>query len=238
MPHRQFKVGWLADSELTGWVDIAAASGATQHSLALAIIPVGPYTALPHLVLVGRVPDGWGGSLCWEGRELPVRPERRPRPRLPVVQRRMDHRPATPGTRNRWRGRRDGGRRGDGSQASLCCGWTVNSYVGLGAWGSGGGVVGHHGGGGGSTGEVSSEGLVGDSLHCLHAVPRVRLHRRPHVAVQRGGSQVVSTHSPVAVLSLHPSVHTGLPGAHGLTTIGVGQQWRLVGGRRTEVVFL
>lgn len=63
MPHRQFKVGWLArgslvDSGPNGWVDIAAASGATQHPIALAIIPVGPYTALPHLVLVGRVPDG------------------------------------------------------------------------------------------------------------------------------------------------------------------------------------
>lgn len=96
--------------------------------------------------------------------------------------------------------------------------------------------MGHHRRYRGGTGEVSGEGLVRDPFH---AVARVGLHRRPHVAIYgRGIGKVVGIPGPGPGLCLHAPVHAGLPGGDGLSAVGVGQQGRLVGGAGAEVVLL
>lgn len=175
-----------------------------------------PCATQPHLVLIGWIPNGYS-ALCGIGWEISVRPERWPW--LLVVQRRM----AWPisWSQNSWRaGWRGGWRRYDG-QTSLDCSWVVDPQVSLWSWSHGWCRVRHNRRYRGSVGEVSSEGLVRDTLH---TIARVGLHCSPHVAIYwRGVGQVICVPCPRSRLCLHTTVHTSFSRGDCLSAVRMRQ---------------
>lgn len=196
-------------------------------SSTLAVSPVCPCAAQTHLVLKGCIPDGALGGVCWE---ISVRSQRWPRPLVvqgwmvwPVSGRQCGWRAGR--RRRRWRYH---------GEASLDWSWIVDPQVRLWSGSHGGCRVWYHGRDRGSVGEVSCERLVRDSVH---AVARVGLHCRPHVAIYWVVYFIYITR-PRSRLCLHPAVHASFPGREGLVTVGTRQERWLVRRRRTKVVLL
>lgn len=197
-------------------------------SSALAVGPVCPCAVQTHLVLIGWIPDGTLRGICWE---IPVRSQRWPR--LLVVQGWM----VCPvsgrqcGGRAGWRGRwwRYHGK------TSLDRSRIVDPQIRLWSGSHGWRWVRYNGRDRGSVGEVSCEGLVRHTVHC---VARVGLHRCPHVAIYWRVVYVIDVARTRSRLCLHPAVHASLSGREGLVTVGARQQWRLVRRCGTEVMLL